>query len=150
MIQMKTNKRRITKVGDVFCVAIDDKYKKYLQYIASDLTQLNSDVVRVFNELYPINDVVNPSEVVNGTVDFYAHCSTSLGIKKGLWENRAFPDSLVLVAPNLFNTKNTCYVYVIKWHDATHYLLDEIREKHLYDRRVITIEDFQNRVYEYR
>ena len=35
-------KRVITKIGDVFCVAIDGKYKKYLQYIVNDLTQLNN------------------------------------------------------------------------------------------------------------
>ncbi|RYD87997.1 MAG: hypothetical protein EOP54_27945 [Sphingobacteriales bacterium] len=33
-----------TKIGDVFCVKIDDSTKKYFQLIAYDLTQLNSDV----------------------------------------------------------------------------------------------------------
>lgn len=80
------------------------------------------------------------------TTVVYAH-----GEKVILWNPaRAFPDSLVLVAPDLFNTKDTCYIYAIKWHDATHYLLNEIREKHLYDRRVITIKDFQNRYEEYK
>ena len=75
-----------TKIGDVFCAKIDDNHKKYLQYIVSDLTQLNSDVIRAFKKVYPIN--VNPdlSEIVNGDVDFYAHCVTKAGIKRGLWD----------------------------------------------------------------
>lgn len=73
------------------------------------------------------------------------------GERKVFWNTfRALPDSLVYADPCLFNTKDTCYIYAIKWHDATHYLLDEIRKKHLYDRRVITIKDFQNRYEEYR
>ena len=79
-------KRVITRIGDVFCVAIDDKHKKYLQYIVSDLTQLNSDVVRVFKELYPIENEPELTEVVKGEVDFYAHCVTSAGVKRKLWE----------------------------------------------------------------
>jgi len=47
-------KKRIlnTRVGDVFCVYIDETSKKYLQYIANDLTQLNSDVIRAFKTKY--------------------------------------------------------------------------------------------------
>jgi hypothetical protein len=79
----KTN----TKIGEVFSVKIDAKSKKYFQYIISDLTQLNSDVIRVFKKVYPIN--VNPdlSEIVNGEVDFYAHCVTKLGLKMNYWES---------------------------------------------------------------
>lgn len=43
-----------TKIGDVFSVKIDNN-KKYFQYIVSDLTQLNSDVIRAFKKVYPIN-----------------------------------------------------------------------------------------------
>ena len=65
-----------TIIGDVFCVKIDGNCKKYLQYIISDLTQLNSDVVRVFKKSYPINEEPDLTEVVKGNIDFYAHCST--------------------------------------------------------------------------
>ena len=77
-------KRVVTKVGDVFCANIDGKYKRYLQYIVSDLTQLNSDVVRVFKEKYPIDAEPKLDEVVKGEVDFYAHCVVSGGVKKRL------------------------------------------------------------------
>ncbi|MBL7812919.1 MAG: hypothetical protein JNL57_11895 [Bacteroidetes bacterium] len=79
--------RANTKIGDVFSVKIDDKSKKFFQYIVSDLTQLNSDVIRAFKEVYPINANPNLSEIVNGEVEFYAHCVTKLGLKMGYWES---------------------------------------------------------------
>lgn len=38
-------KRIVTKIGDVFCIEIDGKYKCFFQYIANDLEQLNSSVI---------------------------------------------------------------------------------------------------------
>jgi hypothetical protein len=75
-----------TKIGDVFSAKIDDDDKKYFQYIVSDLTQLNSDVIRVFKKVYAINANPDLSEIVNGEVEFYAHCVTKLGLKMGYWE----------------------------------------------------------------
>lgn len=79
-------RQRNTKIGDIFVVQISDAYKRYFQYIVSDLEQLNSDVIRVFKETYPIN--VEPSliEIVSGEVDFYAHTTTLAGVKLGLWK----------------------------------------------------------------
>jgi hypothetical protein len=75
-----------TKIGDVFSVKIDENNKKYFQLVAFDLTQLNSDVIRAFQKVYPIN--INPdlTEIVNGEVEFYAHCITKLGCKMDYWE----------------------------------------------------------------
>ena len=78
--------RANTKIGDVFSVKIDDSSKKYFQYIISDLTQLNSDVIRAFKKVHPINSNPDLSEIVNGEVEFYAHCVTKLGLKMGYWE----------------------------------------------------------------
>ncbi len=78
--------RKNTKVGDVFSVQIEDGTKKYFQYIISDLTQLNSDVIRAFEKAYPATCDVNLEEVVKGEVAFYAHCVTKLGLKMGYWE----------------------------------------------------------------
>lgn len=47
---------KATKIGDVFEVIISDTEKKYMQYVVSDLTQLNSDVVRVFSKIYLIHE----------------------------------------------------------------------------------------------
>jgi|ERR1035437_10004578 hypothetical protein len=78
--------RVVTKIGNVFSVKLDDNNKKYFQYVANDLTQLNSDVIRVFKKVYPINENPDLSEVVKDEIEFYAHCVTSLGIKLGVWE----------------------------------------------------------------
>ena len=78
--------RRNTIIGDVFCVIVDEKSKKYLQYIVSDLTQLNSDVIRAFKKSYSINEDPDLLEIVKGEVDFYAHCVTKWGIEFGIWE----------------------------------------------------------------
>jgi len=75
-----------TKIGDVFSVKIDENNKKYFQLIAFDLTQLNSDVIRAFKKVYPIDMSPDLSEIVNGEVEFYAHCVTKWGLKMNLWE----------------------------------------------------------------
>ncbi len=77
---------RETKVGDIFSVQTDEKTKKYMQYIVSDLTQLNSDVIRVFKKSYPIDDKPDLKNIINDNVEFYAHCDTKAGIIQGLWE----------------------------------------------------------------
>jgi hypothetical protein len=78
--------RVYTIKGDVFSVKIDENHKKYFQLIAYDLTQLNSDVIRAFKEVYPINENPGLSDIVKGEIDFYAHCVTKFGVKLNLWE----------------------------------------------------------------
>lgn len=63
--------------------------------------------------------------------------------------NYALPDSTTLGKIVVDNRKKY-YVYAIKWNVATHYTLDEIRAKKLYDRRIVTKEDFKDHVYEYK
>lgn len=78
-------KRVIIKLGDIFIVRFEDA-QKYFQYVADDLTQLNSRVIRAFKEKYPIGSMPNLSDVAKGDIDFYAHTSIKLGMKMGLWE----------------------------------------------------------------
>lgn len=78
--------RVYTKIGDVFSVKIDENHEKFFQLIAFDLTQLNSDVIRSFKKIYTIDEKANLSEIVNGEVEFYAHCVTKWGVKMNLWE----------------------------------------------------------------
>lgn len=75
-----------TKIGDVFSVNINEVEKKYFQYIVNDLTQLNSDVIRAFSQVYPIRDNPDLVDIVKDEVDFYAHCVTKLGLKMGYWQ----------------------------------------------------------------
>lgn len=74
-----------TKIGDVFSVKVDENNKKYFQLIAFDLTQLNSDVIRAFKKVYPIDITPDLSEIVDGEIEFYAHCVTKWGMKMNLW-----------------------------------------------------------------
>ena len=78
-------KRIVTKVGDVFCVEIDNEYKRYFQYIVSDMTQLNSSVIRAFKKHYPMDYIANPEEIVQDEVDFYAHTVLRAGIVYEAW-----------------------------------------------------------------
>ena len=74
-----------TKVGDVFEVPISSTEKRYMQYVVSDLTQLNSDVVRGFSKTYSVDDKPSLEEIVSDEVDFYAHCDSRFGIKMEYW-----------------------------------------------------------------
>lgn len=79
-------KRVSTKIGDVFSVKVDENSKKYFQLIAFDLYQLNSDFIRAFRKIYAIDANPNLLDIVEGEVEFYAHCVTKFGIKMELWE----------------------------------------------------------------
>ncbi len=79
-------KRVITRIGDIFSVKINNQYKKYFQYIANDLTQLNSDVIRSFESQFLLDSEPEFSEITSGNIEFYAHCVVSLGVKLGCWE----------------------------------------------------------------
>ncbi len=79
-------KRIHTKIGDVFVVKLENGRKKYFQLVVFDLTQLNSDVIRVFKTSYSEDNNCNLSEIINDEVDFYAHCVTKWGIQLGFWE----------------------------------------------------------------
>lgn len=77
-------KRIITRIGDVFEVQLDN-CKKYFQYIANDMTQLNSSVIRAFVEEYPLDYSPILENITAGKVDFYAHTVLRWGIQSGLW-----------------------------------------------------------------
>ncbi|MCD0488056.1 immunity 26/phosphotriesterase HocA family protein [Pedobacter sp. MC2016-14] len=74
-------KKLKTKIGDIFSVPIKETEKRYMQLIAFDLLQLNSDVVRCFSRIYSIGDSPNMEEIINNNVLFYAHCATDFGLK---------------------------------------------------------------------
>jgi len=92
--------RVVTKIGNVFSVKLDEKHKCYFQYIANDLTQLNSDVIRAFRKKYPLDATSDLSEVIKDDVAFYAHCVTNLGVKMEVWKKvgkASIPDELDII-----------------------------------------------------
>ena len=82
---MEKKKRIITRIGDIFCIEIDTEYKCYFQYIAKDMSQLNSSVIRVFKRHYSMDYEYDEQEVLNDEVNFYAHTILRIGIDNGTW-----------------------------------------------------------------
>jgi hypothetical protein len=78
-------KRVVTKIGNIFCVEIDNEYKCFFQYIANDMTELNSSVIRVFKKHYSMDYIPNMDEIVQDEVYFYAHGILSRGIRTESW-----------------------------------------------------------------
>ena len=85
----QTVKKRVrrTKIGDVMVAQIDEMgNKRYLQYIGSDMLQLNADVVRVFKTIYLPDSNPSLDEIVADEIVFAVHCDSTYGIKLGLWD----------------------------------------------------------------
>ena len=78
-------KRIVTKMGDIFCVEIDNGYKRFFQYIINDIEALNSSVIRVFKTHYPMDYRPIIEEIVMDEVEFYAHTVLRAGIVYGAW-----------------------------------------------------------------
>jgi len=77
--------RTTTKPGDIFAVKVDANSQKFMQYVTNDITQLNSDVVRVFKGVHSLDSNPTASEIIHKEVDFYAHCVLKWGLKLGYW-----------------------------------------------------------------
>ncbi|AZA75183.1 hypothetical protein [Chryseobacterium indoltheticum] len=90
-------KRVITKIGDIFSVELDNGNKKYFQYIANDLTQLNSDVIRSYKKEYSKEVQPDYSELLSGEIDFHAHTMINVGVKQNLFiqegKHSVYPES---------------------------------------------------------
>ena len=85
------------EVGDVFEVAVDSANVRFFQYIADDTTQLNSQVVRVFQNAYRVGELPDAHRVVAQEIDFHAHVFLHIGLKQGFWRKvgHAQPPSVV-------------------------------------------------------
>lgn len=92
-------KKMIVQIGDVFCVYIKNHFKRYFQYIGSDSTQLNSNVIKVFKGYYPLDSKIDLQKIVEDEVDFYAHVDINAGFKSLYWEkvgNAPFKENINL------------------------------------------------------
>jgi hypothetical protein len=74
------------KIGDVFSVEVSANTRKYFQYIANDLTQLNSQVIRAFKKSHPSHQSVDLETIVREEVEFFAHVFLNVGVKLGYWQ----------------------------------------------------------------
>ena len=78
-------KRIVTKIGNIFCIEIDNQYKRYFQYVANDMSELNSSVIRMFKRQYPMDYISQIDEIVNDEIDFYTHLILRSGIAENVW-----------------------------------------------------------------
>ncbi|MCX8524345.1 hypothetical protein OF897_10535 [Chryseobacterium formosus] len=92
-------KRVITKIGDIFSVELDNGNKKYFQYIANDLTQLNSDVIRSYKKEYSKDEQPDYEKLLSGEIDFHAHTMINVGVKQNLFTQ----EGKSIVNPNIDN-----------------------------------------------
>ena len=127
-------KRIVTKIGDVFCAEIDNKFKRYFQYIVNDIEMLNSSVIRVFKTHYPMDHKPVCDEIVKDEVEFYAHTVLRAGIVNNVWykvgkSNNIGDDEYMDV---LFGVSQNCIVHSpteIEWVDpAENWYVGHINE----------------------
>lgn len=78
-------KRVVTKIGHIFCIEIDGEYKLFFQYVANDYSYLNSSVIRVFKNKYPMDYKPNMDEIVKDEVWFSVHVMLNNGVREGIW-----------------------------------------------------------------
>ena len=79
---VKQPRERLT-IGSVLEVRVDDRSTRFFQAIAIDMAQLNSHVIRVFDERYRIDEPVDIPRIVAGRPAFHAHVFLGLGSKLG-------------------------------------------------------------------
>jgi len=73
-------------VGDVFEVALSGQKKAFFQYACDDPSQLDSNIIRVFQDRYETDDTPDVQDILSGAVDFWAHVVLKLGTNMHLWK----------------------------------------------------------------
>jgi len=102
-----TKRRRVyTQIGDIFAVPlVAEQSKRYIQLVALDMSQLNSDVIRAFKKGYALDAQPAICDIVNDEVDFFVHTTVSAGVKQNLWKKTG--KSLVIGNVSLILFKDT-------------------------------------------
>ena len=135
--------RIVTRKGDIFCVVIDNKFKAYFQYITTDMTQLNSTVIRVFKKHYPMDYVPDFDEIVRDDVHFYAHTILRPGLNEGAWykvgSNKEVGDVDNIMFSlfqdvNFADKKKSYSWYIWRINQRTEYIGEMKEEYKKYDR----------------
>ncbi len=105
-----------------------------------EMTESETLTDSIYWGIHPLDSVLLDSE--QDTI-----CVSVKGEKVAFWRfNYVLPYS---ESGSIYPLPDTCYVYVIKWNIAKSYSFEEIRDKKLYDRRVVSRKDFDGHVYEY-
>ena len=71
--------------GSIFCT-VRNNQKRFFQYVGSDLSQLNSDVIGIFRRNYTHNEFPNVARFLDDTYEYVLHTTISLGKRMCGWE----------------------------------------------------------------
>lgn len=77
--------RAYKRINDVFEVELPD-CKRYFQYLQSDSTWLEGNVIAIFENKYDKSELPPIDDIVRGPVEYYCHTNINLGVKFGLWK----------------------------------------------------------------
>ena len=91
-----------------------------------------------YDNIDSVEFLVNPNYNILANLDLD---TTDISLWQGAFARAnsfIYPDSTCAINANyLFQEKDTCYFFLIKWKDAKNYLWDEIRMKKLYRRKIV-------------
>jgi Immunity protein 26 len=73
------------RIGDVFEVALGNGQVGYFQYVAVDMSQLQSAVIRAFARLYDEGNRQDLAAIVANKVSFHAHVLLKSGYTLKIW-----------------------------------------------------------------
>ena len=84
---------------------MDESTVRFFQYVADDRSQLDSNVVRAFQETHDAQESPDLQRIASGEVHFHAHVFLATGVEQGFWRKigHAKPPSKVGV---LFRDSN--------------------------------------------
>ena len=78
-------KKTVVRVGNIFCIEIDESYKVYFQFIVRDYEILGSEVIRVFRKRWPMDSNPTTKEIISDDVGFYTHVFIHAGLYENVW-----------------------------------------------------------------
>jgi hypothetical protein len=74
------------RIGDVFRFSASEGATVYFQYVAKDLSQLGSHVIRVFAPIHGTDMTSQIEKIVAAPVQFHVHVALGVGTRHGVWE----------------------------------------------------------------
>lgn len=77
---------------------MEDNRKGYFQFLMNDSTQLDSEVIRVYQTHWGMNDKPSLEDIVEGHVHFHAHVVIKLGLRMNIWTK---VDNMPVVNPSI-------------------------------------------------
>lgn len=80
--------------GDIFSVITESGAKRYFQFVTKDTSEFDSDVIRIFKKVYPIDSSPSTAEIVGDTIECYMHTMVSWGLYLGLWTRSGSDDNI--------------------------------------------------------